>query len=188
MSIVARSTTLDVAQETAATVTAKVLDMTGELGIARDRVDTTGSSVRPDYRWNREREEQELRGYIAERQMRVDLRDLEKLGDLIEGAVDAGVNQVSPPQLDSSKRRDAYREALDAAAKDAQANAAQLAISLGATLGNVLQITSSSQLAPPVPLMRTSMAEASMNSAAPETYNAGNLEFDATVTAVFELN
>ena len=186
MSIVARSATLAEAQATAAAVTAKVLAMTSELGIDKDLVDTTGSSVRPDYRWNRESEEQELRGYVADRQMHVDLRDLEILGALIEGAVEAGVNQVSPPQLDSSKRRDAYREALDAAAKDAQANAAQLAKSLGATLGNVLQISSSSQPAPPMPYMRAAV-ELSMDAAAPETYNAANLEFAATVTAVFEL-
>lgn len=186
MSIVARSSTVAAAQEVAADVAAKVLEVTGNLGIDREQVDTTGSSVRPDYRWNREREEQELRGYIAERQIQVDLRDLDKLGALIEGAVEAGVNQVSPPQLDSSKRREAYREALDAAARDAQANAAQLASSLGARLGEVLQITTDSQPAPPRPFMRAAMAD-SMEATAPETYNAANLGFDATITAVFEL-
>ena len=186
MSIVARSATVSAAQDAAAAVTAKVLDMSGKLGIDRERIDTTGSSVRPDYRWNREREEQELRGYVAQRQIRVDVRDLEKLGALIEGAVEAGVNQVSPPQLDSSKRRESYREALDAAAKDAQANAAQLAKSLGAKLGDALQITTVSQPAPPMPMMRMTMAE-SVESSAPETYNAANLNFDATITAVFEL-
>lgn len=186
MSIVARSATVAAAQEAAAVVTAKVLELASKLDIDRDRVDTTGSSVRPDYRWNREREEQELRGYVAERRMRVDVRDLTKLGALVEGAVEAGVNQVSPPQLDSGKRRDAYREALDAAAKDAQANAAKLADSLGSKLGDVLQITTASQPAPPMPMMRTAMAD-TMESSAPETYNAANLNFDATITAVFEL-
>jgi len=186
MSIVATSATVTAAQEAAAAVTAKVLEMTGKLGIDRNRIDTTGSSVRPDYRWNDERNEQELRGYVAERQMRVDVRDLEKLGAIIEGAVEVGVNQVSPPQLDSSKRREAYREALDAAARDAKANAAQLAKSLGAKLGEVLQITTESQPAPPMPFMRSAMA-GTMESTAPQTYNAANLTFDATVTAVFEL-
>jgi len=186
MSIVANRPTVGEAQEAAAAVTAKMLEMTDKLGIDRDRVDTTGASVRPDYRWNREREEQELIGYVAERQMQVDVRDLEKLGALIEGAVEAGVNQVSPPQLDSSKRRDAYREALDAAAKDAQANAAQLAKSLGAELGDVLQITTTSQPAPPMPMMRTQVA-LSMEAAAPETYNAANLDFDADIIVMFEL-
>ena len=104
MSIVARSPRLGEAQQAAAAVTAKVLAMVGKLGIERDEIDTTGSTVRPDYRWNREREEQELVGYVAERQMLVELRELDRLGELIEGAVELGVNQVSPPRLDSSKR------------------------------------------------------------------------------------
>jgi uncharacterized protein YggE len=186
MSIVANRPTVGAAQEAAAVVTARLLEVTDKLDIDRDRVDTTGSSVRPDYRWNREREEQELRGYVAERQMQVDVRDLEKLGALIEGAVEVGVNQVSPPQLDSSKRRDAYRAALDAAAKDARANAAQLAKSLDAKLGDVLQITTASQPAPPMPMMRATMAD-SMEASAPETYNAANLNFNAHITVVFEL-
>lgn len=186
MSIVARSATVSEAQSAAADVTAKVLEMTDDLDIDRDAVDTTGSSVQPDYRWNREREEQELRGYIAERQIRVELHDLEKLGELVEGAVRVGVNQVSPPQLDSSKRRDAYREALDAAAQDARANARQLATSLGATLGAVLQITTLSQPTPPMPYART-MAVDAMEASAPQTYNAASLDFDATITAVFEI-
>jgi len=186
MSIVARSATVAAAQDEAATVTAKVLEMTSKLGIDRERIDTTGSSVRPDYRWNRETEEQELRGYIVQRQMQVDVRDLERLGALIEGAVEAGVNQVSPPMLDSSKRRDAYREALDAAAKDAQANAAQLARSLGAELGDVLQITTVSEPSAPQPMMRMAMADVA-ESSAPETYNAADLNFEASITAVFAL-
>lgn len=186
MSIVARSATVIEAQAAAADVTAKVLAMTDDLDIDRDAVDTTGASVRPDYRWNREREEQELRGYIAERQIRVDLKDLEKLGELVEGAVKVGVNQVSPPQLDSSKRRDAYRDALDAAARDARANARQLASSLGATLGAVLQISSTSRPPPPIQYARALAADA-MEAQAPQTYNAASLEFDATITAVFEL-
>ena len=132
MSVVAREPTLDAAQREVANAVDNVLKMTDRMNIDRDDVDTTGATVRPDYRWNREREEQELRGYIAERQVALELEDLEKLGAVMEGAVKAGVNQVSPPQLDSSKRRDAYRRALQAAAEDARANAMRLAQSLDA--------------------------------------------------------
>lgn len=186
MSVLAKSATLDEAQQTAADVTAKVLEMTDNLGIERDKIDTTGSTVRPDYRWNKEREEQELRGYIVDRQMNVELHDLDKLGALVEGALKLGVNQVYPPQLDSSKRREAYRTALAAAAMDAQANAKQLAEALGTSVGEVQQITTVSQPAPPMPYMRAT-ASLAMDQGAPETYNAANLEFDATVTAVFKL-
>lgn len=185
MAIVAKSVTAAAAQAAAADITAKVLEMTDGLDIDRNTVNTTGSSVRADYRWNREREEQEFQGYVVERQISIELRDLKRLGELVEGAVEVGVNQVSPPQLDSSKRRDAYREALDAAARDARANALQLATSLGADLGGVLQITTA-QPSPPMPYMRAMSADA-MEASAAQTYNAAELNFDATVTAVFAL-
>lgn len=187
MSIVAREPTLAAAQKAAADVTNKVLKMLDHMDINRNQVDTTGASVRPDYRWNREKEEQELRGYISERQISVEIDDLEKLGAVVEGAVGAGVNQVSPPQLDSSKRKDTYRKALRVAAEDARDNASQLADALGAKLGKVISINSgSNQPRPPVPYaanLRSMAAE----SDAVESYNAADLSFNAAVTVVFEL-
>lgn len=186
MSIVSRAKELDAAQAGAAKVTAKVLSLTDKLDIDRNKVDTTGATVRPDYRWNREKEEQELRGYIAERQMGVKVEDLEKLGHLVEGAVAAGVNQVAAPQLDSSRRKSMHREALALAAKDAKANAEVLAETLGARLGDPISVSDmSAPPQPPVP--RGRMATMAMESDAPATYNAGDLTFSASVTVVFEL-
>ena len=137
MSIVAREPTLTAAQKAAADVTSKVLKMLDRMDIERSKIDTTGASVRPDYRWNREAEEQELRGYISERHISVEIEDLEKLGAVVEGAVGSGVNQVSPPQLDSSQRKATYRKALRAAAEDARDNAYQLANALGASTHSI---------------------------------------------------
>ena len=77
MSIVSRAKEVDAAQAEAGKVTAAVLALTDKLDIKRNKVDTTGATVRPDYRWNREKEQQELRGYIAERQMIVNVDDLD---------------------------------------------------------------------------------------------------------------
>ncbi|MGB5512510.1 MAG: SIMPL domain-containing protein [Woeseiaceae bacterium] len=187
MSIVAREPTLDAAQKGAADVANKVLKMTDRMDIARDRVDTTGASVRPDYRWNREKEEQELRGYIAERQIAVKIDDLEKLGAVVEGAVSAGVNQVSPPQLDSSKRKETYRRALRAAAEDAKANAMELAATLDARLGQVISINSGADAPPPPMPHAAGVRMMTAESDAAETYNPADLSFNAIVTVVFEL-
>ncbi len=185
MSIVAREPTLDAAQREVAAAADRVLKMTDRMDIDRDNVDTTGASVRPDYRWNRQREEQELRGYIAERQVTVKLEDLDKLGAVMEGAVKAGVNQVSPPQLDSSKRREAYRRALQAAAEDARENAMRLANSLGTKLGDVISVSAGGHM-PPLPRPVLARAMAVEADAAP-TYNPADLSFDAAVVVVFEL-
>lgn len=185
MSIVSRAKELDAAQAEAAKVTAAVLSLTDKLNIKRNKVDTTGATVRPDYRWNRETEQQDLRGYIAERQMNVKVDDLDKLGMLVEGAVAAGVNQVSPPQLDSSRREALHREALAMAAKDARANAEVLAEALGAKIGDPISISDgSAPTRPPVPQVRMAAA---MESDSAATYNAGDLSFTATVAVVFEL-
>ena len=187
MSIVARETSVAAAQKAAAEVTSKVLKMADRLDIDRDQVDTTGASVRPDYRWNRETEEQELRGYIAERRISIEIDDLDKLGAAVEGAVAAGVNQVSPPGLDSSQRKETYRQALRAAAADARANAQHLASALGARLGSVITINSgSSEPRPPVPYAAGVRAMAAESDAL-ESYNAADLSFNATVSAVFQL-
>lgn len=186
MSIVVRADKLDAAQSEAAKVTAAVLTLTDKLDIKRNKVDTTGATVRPDYRWNRTTEQQELQGYIAERQMSVKVDDLDKLGKLVEGAVAAGVNQVSPPQLESSRREELHREALAMAATDARANARVLAETLGAKLGDPISI-SAGNAAPPPPMPYQRMATASMESDSAASYNAGDLTFTTTVNVVFAL-
>ncbi len=185
LSIAARSKDLGAAQKSAADVAARVLKLADKLGIERRRVDTTAATVRPEYRWNREEEQQELVGYVAERQMDVELEDLSRLGDLVEGAVTAGVNQVSSPSLYSSRERDIYREALAAAAEDARRNAQALAGALGATVGEVVSITTSSGNTPtPMPGVRMAMAA---ESDAVQTYNAGERSHRTQVQVVFAL-
>ena len=186
MSIVVRAPKLKAAQGAAADVTANVLELTDGLGIDRNLVDTTSAIARPDYRWNPEKQEQELRGYIAERQMTVGVEDLDVLGQLVEGAVGAGVNQVSPPQLQSSGREKALRKALELAALDARANAEVLASTLDARIGDVISINSGSSR-PPTPGPQLRMATASAESDAAATYNPADLTFSATVNVVFEL-
>jgi hypothetical protein len=117
--------------------------------------------------------------------MIVNVDDLDMLGELVEGAVSAGVNQVSPPKLDSSERKAKHREALALAAKDARASAEVLAKALGVKLGNPISIRdASSGPRPPVPQVRMAAA---MESDSAATYNAGDLTFSATVSVVFEL-
>ncbi len=188
MSIISRESTIDAAQNGAAVVTNNVLEMTDEMDIDRDNVDTTGASVRPDYRWNRNTEEQELRGYIAERQISVVIEDLDDLGAAIEGAVKAGVNNVSPPQLGSSTQDSLYRDALQAAAADARANAERLADSLGTNLGRVLSISTGSHAPQPPIAYNARSAMMSMDSTeAAQTYNPAEMSVSATVNVVFEL-
>lgn len=184
LSIDARASTVAAAQSKAAEVTARVLELADAMDIPENRVDTMAATVRPDYRWSRDDNTQELIGFVAQRQMRLEIHDLEKVGLVVERAVEAGVNQVSPPQLTSSKSRDAYRDALEKAVEDARKNAERLADSLGLALGDAIQVNAGTPVRPPVPAGRVEAM--AMSDAAPQTYSAGDLTVTANVSVVFE--
>ena len=104
-----------------------MLKLTRDLKIDPKYVRTTRVNVQPEYNWDNNARERNLIGYYVSRQVEVDLRDLEKLGQLLERSFDLGVNQVGDPRLDSSKRRELEREALAKAVADARLNAEAVA-------------------------------------------------------------
>ncbi len=181
---------MEKARSEAVAVVERFLALTKRLGIERNKVRTTAAFVNPEYRWDKATNQQVLTGYMVQRQLEVEITDLDKLGALIEGAVSAGVNNVSPPMLDSSKRRELNREALAAAARDAEANARAIAETLGMRLGELRQLVAADATPPPpVPLPRmeiTAMAAKVADSGA-ATYQPGSLEFEARVNATFDL-
>ena len=188
LSIMVRNPSVAGAQQSAAQVAEKVLALADELDIPTNRVDTMSASVYPDYRYNQARQEQEIRGYVAQREMRIDLHDLEKVGVVVERAVEEGVNQVSPPQLRSSREREAYRDALENAVEDARANAERLADALGLTLGPAIQTSAGAPIYPRTTAMAARYAASAMAvEDMAETYSPGDMTIRANVTVVFEL-
>ncbi len=179
------------ARADAVAVVEQFLALTRKLGIDPKMVRTTSSLVNPEYRWEQQTNHQILTGYMVQRQLEVEVTDLDKLGALIEGAVDAGVNNVSPPMLDSSKRRQLNRQALAAATRDAEANARAIAETLGVKLGAIRDLTAGDATAPPPPMpiqrMKLSMAAESMDSGGAASYTPGSLEFEARVNATFDV-
>lgn len=187
MSIVERNTSITAAQTAAAGVTNRVLSLLDKLGVAREQINTTGAQIRPNYRWDREREQQELLGYVVERAITVELRELNLLGDVIERVSETGVNQLSSPQLDSSRKRELYREALALAVADARANAAAIATAAGGTLGEALSIGAGQAAAPPRPMLRMQADAAVAAESIPASFTPGELAFSASVNAIYAL-
>ena len=147
----------------------------------------TRINVQPEYNWDNNARERNLIGYFVSRQVEVELRDLEKLGQLLERAIDLGVNQVGDPRLDSSKRRDLEREALAKAVADARLNAEAVAKAAGAKLGTARTISANSGF------RAAADADARQGDGEPEageraqTYQSGQMTFNGTVQVEYDL-
>ncbi len=187
LGIESRKPKLEDARAEVAKAVEAALKLTRDLKIDQKYVRATRINVQPEYNWDNNARERNLIGYYVSRQIEVDLRDLEKLGQLLERAFDLGINQVSEPQLDSSKRRDLEREALAKAVQDARLNAEAVAKAAGARLGPPRTISASSGFVPPpMPLQKRTMAAMAESDAA-QTYQSGEMNFTGNVQVEYDL-
>jgi uncharacterized protein len=167
----------------------RILALTRELKIDPKQVDSTRLQVQPDYRWDEKSSQQVLLGYVVSRQIEVEVRDLDRLGTLLEKSVSAGANQLGEARLDSSRRKELEREALTKAVDDARLNADALARAAGARLGPVQSLSAAGTM--PVPMYSQRgmaiAAAAPMADAAEKSYQPSDMNFTSTVSAQFEL-
>lgn len=187
LGVEARKPKMDEARAEVAKTVEAVLKLTRDLKIDQKYVRTTRINIQPEYNWDNNARERNLIGYFVSRQVEIDLRDLEKLGQLLEKSVDLGVNQMGDPRLDSSKRRDLEREALAKAVADAKLNAEVVAKAAGARLGPPRTISASSGFVPPpMPMMKTAMVRGEAADAA-GSYQSGQMVFNGQVQVEYDL-
>jgi uncharacterized protein YggE len=157
------------------------------LGAADEDISTAGLEIRAEYDFSG-KDGRKFIGYHVTRSILVTVHDLDRIGDFLQRATDAGINSVSDPQLESSKAEELRREALAKAAQDAQAKARVVADALGVKLGPVHTVNASAEPQPPPRprlMMATAMAAPSGNDEM--GFAAGEIRYTATVTAEFEL-
>lgn len=88
-------------------------------------------------------------GYTAENQVSATIRDMGRIGRIIDGSVDAGANVLGGIAFQLSDENEGLDEALAEAVGDARNKAEILAEASGATLGPVVTISESGGVAPP---------------------------------------
>jgi hypothetical protein len=183
-----RDASMKVARDETVKVSKAFLALCTKLGIKESKIRTSGLTIQPEYRWDQKENVQVFTGYFVQRQLQVEINDLDKLGDVIEGAIDAGVNEVSPPQLDSSKRKELNRDALGAATADAKANAERIATSLGVKLGAVRTVLAGGAMPPPpMPMQELRVSALAADGGAAKSYVPGEISFESRVDATFDV-
>jgi uncharacterized protein YggE len=186
-SVEASEKTLADAEKIVTEGTAKLLKLCDALGIPKNNVRSAQLNVQPQYDGSMISNRPRIVGYLVSRQIDVDLRDLAKLGKLLQGAVETGANRMSGVSFGSTKKDEHQRAALALAAEDARANADALARAMGVKLGRLHTLSASESGGMPQPMHFELRKMAVSAPAADQTYQAGEIKFQASVTVEFDL-
>ena len=160
------------------------------LGAKDEDISTAGLSINAEYDYSNPKGGRKFLGYHVTRSIEVVVRDLDKIGDYLQRATDAGINNVSNPQLESSRADELQRQALAKAALDAQAKARVLADTLGVKLGAVHTISASAEASPPPgPQPRMMMMAKAADAGGNDQmgFAAGEIRFTTSLVAEFDL-
>ena len=152
-------------------------------GIGKDDIATSYVSLYPTYGNGG----MEITGYQAANQIDVTVRDMDKVGPVIDASVDAGANLSNGISFRLSDQSHGVNEALQAAVADARSKAETLAAAGDAQLGQVITIVerSSPSSVPPIYYERDAMAGA--DGAVSTPIQPPTLETQVSVSVTWEL-
>lgn len=147
------------AYEQAAAALNRVVRALLDAGLTAEQLQTQEIALNPVYETPPDERQSQLVGYEASATLGVTLRDLSRVGAIIDLAVAAGANRVLGVQFEVRDRRIAEATALSLAVQDAQRQALVLAQSLGVGLGPVWQVETQPVPAPVTPYLARMAAE-----------------------------
>jgi uncharacterized protein len=163
----------------------KVIDALVAQGIAKKDIQTTNFSIYPQQEFDTQGKPTGKVKYIVDNSVYVTVRDISKVGDVLDAAVKAGANTISGIQFDVADKTAALSDARAAAVKDAGVKAQELASAAGVTLGDVQTISEYTSAGPqPMYDMR---AAAPMAEAASVPIQTGQMLLTVDVSMVYEI-
>ncbi|MEH7902843.1 SIMPL domain-containing protein [Rhizobium laguerreae] len=159
-------------------------------GIAERDLQTSGFSIQPQYNYPQpvdgQQQQPQLIGYQTINSVTVRLRDLAKLGEVIDQSVTLGINQGGEIQFTNDKPDAAIEEARKAAVADAVKRAKTLSEAAGVKLGRILEINENVPRAMPQPVYRATMMKEASGAAVPVQGGENNYNVSVTVTFAIE--
>ncbi|WP_313643277.1 SIMPL domain-containing protein [Stenotrophomonas sp.] len=164
----------------------KVMAAIKAAGIAERDIQTSGINLSPQYRYA-DNEAPRITGYQANNTVSLKVRDITKLGKVLDSLAAQGANQINGPSFEIDQPEPVYDEARLAALKKAQARAETYAKSLGLRVRRIVSISEGNQGGfRPMPMMAMAAgrsAKAEMDTAV----SPGESSVSVSLDVVFEL-
>lgn len=157
-----------------------VFDTLRALGIAGDQVTTASIEINPEYAYNVR--PPTLTGYIARNSVRVEVRDIEKIGLLIDAALAKEASGIGSLLFNSSKADEARRQALELAVSKAKGEAESMARAAGGALGAMMEMSALPSYTRPVAVDMSTARSMAVRGAESTPVSPGEITISATVT------
>ncbi|RFB91811.1 hypothetical protein B5K08_16085 [Rhizobium leguminosarum bv. trifolii] len=167
----------------------EVLKALKDGGIAERDLQTSGFSIQPQYNYPQPvdgQQQPQLIGYQTINSITIRLRDLAKLGQVIDQSVTLGINQGGDIQFTNDKPEAALEAARKNAVAEAVKKAKTLSEAAGVKLGRIIEINENVPRPMPQPVYRATMMKEASDAAVPVQGGENNYTVSVTVTFAIE--
>jgi len=169
-----------------------VISSVKEQGVEDKDLKTTNFNISPRYEWYDSTQyypsgQRVLVGYEVRQTLQVKIRDMEKVGSILENGTSAGANEISDLQFTIDNEDDLKTQARTEAIEKAKARAEVLAEELGINLVRISNFSESGVL----PYFYSSMNEAAplgMGGGDALSVETGENKIEVTVSITYEIN
>lgn len=190
LGVVSTNESLETAQQEVAEALTAVSESLADAGIAAEDITTNSYSVYPVAEYDRDGNYVGVERYEVSSGLTVVVRDIESVGTVLDGAVEAGANNVWGISFYVDDPSSAATQARQAAVEDARKKADELATAGGMVVVNVISITET--YAPEATARQFDMpasADMSMENAGSASIpvSPGQSEIRVEVSIVFEI-
>ena len=166
--------------------TQQVVEALKKSGVDEKDIRTTNFSIWPNTQYDPQTGKQTTTTYVVDNTVYVTIRQLDKLGDLLDASVQAGANSVNSIQFDLADKTQAIKQGRDQAVKDARAQAQELASAAGVSLGDLQTVNFYDSI--PTPMAYGKGGGGGMEAAAVSVpINPGQMTLTVTVSMTYEI-
>jgi len=162
-----------------------------EAGIEERDLQTSGLSIEPRYVYPNEQNGEKaprITGYQVTNGLTVRIRDLKKVGEILDRSVTLGVNQGGYISFTNDDPSSALNDARERAVEDAVSKARILAEAAGVELGDVVSISENMVGTPPPRPLGAKMMRMEADQAVSVPVQAGENSYTVQVNVTFELD
>lgn len=170
-----------------------VIDFVKGRGVEEKDLKTTSFNIYPRYEYQKVETEiypyppgkRVLVGYEVTQSLEVKIRDMVKIGDIIQGATDAGANQVGDLQFTIDKEDELKKQAREQAIEKTKTKAKELAGQLGVKLVRITNFSESSVI-PYYYGLEKAAAPSGVGGGTPQI-ETGENKIEVTVSITYEI-